>query len=46
MLIFGSELKSLLVHPRLKRDIDPQAVEGLFRLWLRALNHARFFAAR
>jgi len=30
MLIFGSELKSLLVHPRLKRDIDPQAVEDYF----------------
>src|SRR5678816_4661855 len=30
MLIFGSELKSLLVHPRLKRDIDPHAVEDYF----------------
>jgi asparagine synthase (glutamine-hydrolysing) len=27
---FGSELKSLLVHPRLKRDIDPHAVEDYF----------------
>ncbi len=29
-LIFGSELKSLLVHPGLPRDIDPQAVEDFF----------------
>ena len=29
-LIFGSELKSLLVHPCLKRDIDPAAVEDYF----------------
>jgi asparagine synthase (glutamine-hydrolysing) len=27
MLIFGSELKSLLVHPGLKREIEPRAVE-------------------
>ena len=31
-LIFGSELKSLLVHPDLKRDIDPHAVEEYFAL--------------
>ena len=30
MLIFGSELKALLVHPRLKRVIDPAAVEEYF----------------
>jgi asparagine synthase (glutamine-hydrolysing) len=30
ILIFGSELKSLLAHPRLKRDIDPAAVEEYF----------------
>jgi asparagine synthase (glutamine-hydrolysing) len=30
MLIFGSELKALLVHPNLKREIDPQAVEDYF----------------
>ena len=30
MLIFGSELKALLVHPQLKRDIDPAAVEDYF----------------
>src|ERR1044072_5802717 len=29
-LIFGSELKSLLVHPRLPREIDPLAVEEYF----------------
>jgi asparagine synthase (glutamine-hydrolysing) len=29
-LVFGSELKSLLVHPQLGRDIDPCAVEEYF----------------
>jgi asparagine synthase (glutamine-hydrolysing) len=32
MLLFGSELKSLLAHGRLRRDIDPQAVEEYFAL--------------
>lgn len=31
-LIFGSELKSLLVHPNLSREIDPYAVEEYFAL--------------
>jgi len=31
-LIFGSELKALLVHPALRRDIDPCAVEEYFAL--------------
>jgi len=31
-LIFGSELKALLVHPGLTRDIDPCAVEEFFAL--------------
>ncbi len=31
-LIFGSELKALLVHPQLRRDIDPRAVEDFFAL--------------
>ncbi|MGE5651940.1 MAG: XrtA/PEP-CTERM system amidotransferase, partial [Bacillota bacterium] len=30
MLIFGSELKALLAHPRLRREIAPQAVEEYF----------------
>lgn len=29
-VIFGSELKALLAHPRFKREIDPQAVEDYF----------------
>ena len=29
-LIFGSELKSLLVHPQLSQEIDPQAIEDYF----------------
>ena len=28
--LFGSELKALLVHPALRRDIDPLAVEEYF----------------
>ncbi len=31
-LVFGSELKSLLAHPHLRRDIDPCAVEEYFAL--------------
>src|ERR1019366_7841275 len=31
-LIFGSELKALLVHPRCGRKIDPQSVEDFFSL--------------
>jgi asparagine synthase (glutamine-hydrolysing) len=31
-LLFGSELKSLLAHPRLGREIDPCAVEEYFAL--------------
>jgi asparagine synthase (glutamine-hydrolysing) len=31
-LIFGSELKALLVHPAVSRDIDPCAVEEFFAL--------------
>ncbi len=30
MLIFGSELKALLAHPQLRRDMDPAAVEEYF----------------
>lgn len=29
-LVFGSELKALLLHPELERDIDPTAVEDYF----------------
>ncbi len=32
MLIFASELKALLAHPRLPRAIDPTAVEDFFAL--------------
>ena len=32
MLVFGSELKSLLQHPGLRRDIDPLALEEYFAL--------------
>ncbi len=29
-LVFGSELKSLLIHPEFRREIDPRAVEDYF----------------
>jgi asparagine synthase (glutamine-hydrolysing) len=29
-LVFGSELKALMVHPAFRRDIDPRAVEEYF----------------
>ncbi|MDC8786171.1 XrtA/PEP-CTERM system amidotransferase [Roseateles koreensis] len=32
MLVFGSELKSLMAHGGLKREVDPQAVEEYFAL--------------
>ena len=32
MLLFGSELKALLAHPRLSRVIEPQTVEEYFAL--------------
>jgi asparagine synthase (glutamine-hydrolysing) len=32
MVLFGSELKSLLAHGELKREIDPRAVEDYFAL--------------
>lgn len=31
-LVFGSELKSLLEHPDVEREIDPQAVDAYFTL--------------
>jgi asparagine synthase (glutamine-hydrolysing) len=31
-LVFGSELKALLVHPRVRRVLDPRSVEDFFAL--------------
>ncbi len=31
-LLFGSELKSIMAHPGLRREVDPQAVEEYFAL--------------
>ena len=30
LLLFASELKSILLHPRVRRDIDPRAVDDYF----------------
>ena len=45
-LIFGSELKALLVHPRFSREIDPLAVEEYFALGYVAEPRTIFRAAR
>jgi asparagine synthase (glutamine-hydrolysing) len=45
-LLFGSELKSLLAHGGLKRDIDPMAVEEYFALGYVAEPRTIFRQAR
>ncbi len=45
-LLFGSELKSLMAHPGLKRDIDPQALEEYFALGYVAEPRTIFRQAR
>ncbi len=45
-LLFGSELKSLLAHGGLKRDIDPHAVEEYFALGYVAEPRTIFKQAR
>ena len=45
-LLFGSELKSILAHGGLKRDIDPLAVEEYFALGYVAEPRAIFKQAR
>jgi asparagine synthase (glutamine-hydrolysing) len=46
MLVFGSELKSVLQHPGLRRDIDPMAVEEYFALGYVADPRTIFKGAR
>jgi len=46
MLVFGSELKSLMAHGGLKRDIDPLAVEEYFALGYVAEPRTIFRQAR
>ncbi|MFM9916847.1 MAG: XrtA/PEP-CTERM system amidotransferase [Rhizobacter sp.] len=46
MLLFGSELKSLLAHGGLRRDIDPLAVEEYFALGYVAEPRTVFSQAR
>lgn len=46
MLLFGSELKSVLAHGGLKRDIDPCAVEEYFALGYVAEPRTIFSGAR
>jgi asparagine synthase (glutamine-hydrolysing) len=45
-LVFGSELKSLLVHPAFRRDIDPYAIEEYFALGYVPDPRTIFAAAR
>ena len=45
-LLFGSELKALLVHPGLRRDVDPIAVEQYFALGYVAEPRTIFTSAR
>jgi asparagine synthase (glutamine-hydrolysing) len=45
-LLFGSELKSLLVHPGLGREIDPCAVEEYFALGYVAEPRAVFIGTK
>jgi asparagine synthase (glutamine-hydrolysing) len=46
MLVFGSELKSILAHGGLRRDIDPLAVEEYFALGYVAEPRTIFSRAR
>lgn len=46
MLLFGSELKSLLAHGGLKREVDPCAVEEYFALGYVAEPRTIFLSAR
>ncbi|MFZ5508642.1 MAG: XrtA/PEP-CTERM system amidotransferase [Pseudomonadota bacterium] len=46
MFLFGSELKSLLAHGALAREVDPLAVEEYFALGYCAEPHTIFKAAR
>jgi asparagine synthase (glutamine-hydrolysing) len=46
MLVFGSELKSLMAHGGLRREIDPQAVEEYFALGYVAEPRTIFRQAR
>jgi len=32
-LVFGSEIKSILMHPRVRREIDVQALDQIFTFW-------------
>jgi asparagine synthase (glutamine-hydrolysing) len=41
-VVFGSELKSVALHPGVTRDIDPQAVEDYFALGYAAEPHTIF----
>jgi len=33
MLVFGSEIKTLLAHPRITAELDPVALEEIFTYW-------------
>ncbi len=46
MVLFGSELKSMLAHGGMSRDIDPLRNRGVLRPRLRGRSRARFQEAR
>lgn len=41
-LIFGSEIKTLLVHPSVSADLDPQSLAQVFTFWGAQVPHTIF----
>ncbi len=41
-LVFGSEIKTLLVHPQIQAEIDPEALAQVFTFWSVVIPHSIF----
>lgn len=41
-LVFGSEIKTLLVHPQVQAEIDPEALAQVFTFWSALIPHTIF----